>query len=406
LGEGKDGIRLPNYLRAMRVRPVPIRPATVFPVLLMLAASGMMGQGSFIRTLGGPLATDGVGVLPVDGGFLVAARVFDGVAQRHRAVVMVRAANGQPLSETTLAIDGGVFLQAMAPAEGGGAFLAGSAIAPGAHTHDGLLVKLGMDHRPLWMARPPFPGDQQYLGVAPLPDGGAVVCGLASSGDGHDVLAVRFAADGNLLWTRTVPGPLDEEAYAVATDGTGIMLAGRRMNFGGTSDMLGLRLALDGTVLWTSSWGGALDEEARAIARTADGHFILAGHTRSFGPADRFGRRQRNIWLVKVGAGGDTLWTRAYGDTLTQRGAYAIDVAANGDLLVGGEWHLTYALGNALAIRCTSDGQPVWERMYNAGKEDRILSLRALPDGLVATGRSFTPEGGRALLARRNATGD
>lgn len=373
-------------------------------VVAIATAVGVHGQ-SFTQLIGGPLAHDAVGLVPQGSGWSVAARVYRGANERFRPVVIDHSSAGTVLSQNTLAIPGTVFLQAMTPASTTGSWVCGSVMPEGGGRHRALVARLSASGQLQSYTAPASTNDQQFLGIAAMPDGGAVACGMVAGGAGHDILLARFAADGTMLWMSTEQTDTDHEAYAVAVDASGILLTGRQVNFGGTTDALFMRYSLDGTLIWTTSWGGVEDEEGRALIRTPDNAFIMAGFTRSYGPTDPQGRRRKNLHLIKLDANGDTLWTRTHGDILNDREAFAIQQAPNGDLLVAGTMGVA-GLSDALVARFSAGGQLLWERSYNTGKEERLLDLRAFADGFVACGWSFGAEGRRALLLRRNASGD
>lgn len=359
---------------------------------------------SFTTATGGALAQDGVGVLPTAEGFLVAGRAFTGTG--HRPLLWSFDASGALVGTHDVDLPGRVFLQAMATIPAGGAYLVGSVIDPGSHEHDGLVVRINPDGTVAWIHHPDVPGDQQYLGATVMPDGGPVVCGVSRTATGKDALLARFGPLGEAHWTTIEDYGVDEELLAVAASATGIMGTGRVMNFGGTSDALFIGYALAGDATWVSSWGGAEDEIGRALIARADGSFVMAGGTKSYGPMDQTeGRIKEQVYLIALDDQGDTLWTRVQGDTIADRQAYCLAQAANGDLLIGGERY-TGAVSDGLLQRLNAGGALLWERTMDTGREEKLLDIRALPTGLVATGWSFGPDSRQVLLTRRNANGD
>ncbi|MBK7239457.1 MAG: hypothetical protein IPI00_04615 [Flavobacteriales bacterium] len=362
-----------------------------------------LGQ-SFTVVYGGPLAEHGTGVVLNDTAVLVGTRTFE--TGNYRARLDLRDLDGSSIIETELDLMGTLFLQGMTPIPGGGAFLVGSHIAPDAHEHDGLLIRVGSDNSISWVSHMDVPGDQQYYGVTALDDGGAMVCGVSDTSNGHDILVARFDLTGALLWSVTEDGGLDDEAYAIASDATGVVITGRQMNFGGTSDVVFMRFAMDGTLEWASGWGGSENEIGRALVRTTDGNFLMAGTTESYGAFDQTENRfKKHVFLYAFNAVGDTLWTRAIGDTLFERNVFCMDLAPNGDLLIGGERYVTTGTSDAMIQRLSSQGVLIWEHTIDEGKEEKLLDIHALGDGLIATGWSFDDAGCKVLLLRRDEMG-
>ncbi|MFN3875906.1 MAG: hypothetical protein ACK4L7_08350, partial [Flavobacteriales bacterium] len=160
-------------------------------------------------------------------------------------------------------------------------------------------------------------------------------------------------------------------------------------------------------VAWTSSWGGVRNEIGRAVLPLGPGAFVLAGTTDSDVPLDiTENRRKDHIYLVAFDLNGDSLWTRAIGDTLFDRRAFGMAAAPNGDLIVVGERGQAHGASDALAYRIAPTGTVVWQRAWDTGKEERLLAVRALADGFIACGWSFGEASRQTLLIRRNANGD
>jgi len=347
----------------------------------------------------------GIGATALDNVYRVSVREWDVATTHQGGAVHTLSSTGGSVSTAELTIDGEVFLQDHVNIGDGSAFLVGSMIPAGGVDHDGLVVKLNSDGSVAWITQPSVPGTQQYLAGAALPDGGAIVCGISRTNGVHEVLVARIDESGALAWNHVEPSATDAEAHAVAVDGTTVMVTGRQRTFGGTDDVLFLRMDMDGTVIWNVTQGGAANEECRAIISAGNGTFVAAGWTTSYGMRDL--TRDTipfHTYLVAIDLDGDTLWTKAAGDTLFERHVYAMQAAPNGDFLIAGE-RSTTGLSDALLQRTTSLGELIWERTIDTGKEERIVHLVPLADGLVGTGWSFGEFSNQLLFVRRNAEG-
>ncbi len=375
--------------------------------LLTTVPLGLRGQ-SFVNSYGAALAQDGVGVVQLNGGFTVGVRSFMIDPSRFAAGVMSTSNGGTVLAEDVISVvPGNVFLQAVANSSDGGIFLAGSSIVPGADTHDAFLLKRGSNGTIAWTSQPSIVGDEQYFVVEPLLDGGTIAAGVRNSGTGHDAWVTRFAGDGSVVWSTAVGGISEEEAYDLTMEGNDVLLTGIQLNFSGTTDAWLARMDLDGSLIWISSWGGDANETGRGLVALSSSTFLLCGTTNSFGMLDSTENRIKdNLYFVAFDLNGDTLWTRSLGDTLFDRNAYCMDIAPNGDLLIGGERMEVPGESDALVCRLTSTGDLLWERTWHIGKEDRLLCLLALSDGFISTGWSFTELSRQVLLLRRDPNGN
>ncbi|HRD53330.1 MAG TPA: hypothetical protein PKY96_11860 [Flavobacteriales bacterium] len=298
----------------------------------------MRAQG-FVNTYGGQLSEEAMGVALSSSGFLVATRLYMGQAAGHQAHLLQLSSTGAQGSWLQLpGSDGRVFVQAMDEGTSGSAFVAGSAFPAGQSHHDGFVAKLDGDGGLLWHTRPSLDGDQQYFAVRGLPDGGCIAAGVRSIGEGHDAWVTRFSAFGLVQWHQAITDFADVEAHGITVQGNDVILSGRQLNFGGSTDAWIARLNLSGDVIWTSSWGGVRNETGRSVTAIGPGAFVLAGTTNSDVPFDVTEARYKDhIYLVAFDLNGDSLWTRAIGDTVFDRRCFAMDLAPNGDLLLAGE---------------------------------------------------------------------
>ncbi|MCB9170243.1 MAG: hypothetical protein H6597_04595 [Flavobacteriales bacterium] len=338
-------------------------------------------------------------------GYRLAATRFDRTAGRHLAWLCDVNNSGAQIQGSEVALPQRVFLHAIASAPAGGTYLLGSWIINGRDDHDAFLARLGSSNAVLWTATEDLPGDQQLNGMVVLPDGSVIATGVERTTMKHDVLVMRFDVNGGVTWRTTMGTGLDEEGHAVAADANGVIVVGRQMNFGNTSDAYLARLDLDGNVEWESSWGGIRDEGFRAVTSTASGHFVAAGFSDSYGDTTYLGHRYRHAWLMGLQANGDTLWTRAIGDTLFDHAAFAVSERSDGDLFLAGE-RRNGADRDGLLIRADALGNPIWERVIDHGPYDHLGQVMALPSGVLATGWSLNDEGHQVWLVRRDASGN
>lgn len=364
------------------------------------------GAQSFTQTSGGQSAQDGVGAMVVGSGYAVAVRDRDPGAQRHVGTIYAMNGSGGFQSANALALTEPAFLQGLVNAADGSAFVLGSILpANDPADHDGLLVKLSNSGAVVWTVHPTVNGSQQYFNGTALPDGGIVVCGVEENGNGHDALITRFDAGGNVVWSHTGPGTTDAEAYGIAATSSDLIITGRQRTFGGHDDALLMRLDLSGNVVWTTTSGGPRNEQSRAVVNAGNGTFISAGWTNSVGAFDVSTQRiPDHVHLIAFDLDGDTLWTRAFGDTIFDREAHAMGLAPNGDLFVVGQRAALF-LSDALVMRVSASGTLLWQRSIDLGEEDRLLHVLPLTDGVVSTGWSFGPFGRQLLFIRRNADG-
>ena len=168
-------------------------------------------------------------------------------------------------------------------------------------------------------------GNGVLYSVQETADSGYVATGYLSFSD--QVFLVKTNKHGDSLWTRTFQK--GDVNYGRAIDNTadgGFIIAGYTGSYSG-ADAFIIKTDSMGNEIWTKAYGGIGGDYAYAVQQTTDGGYIIAGFT------DSFGAGSYDIWILKIDALGDTVWTKtiggmhneiAYGIVECQDGGYAI----------------------------------------------------------------------------------
>lgn len=131
------------------------------------------------------------------------------------------------------------------------------------------------------------PDDKGYS-VVEGPDGGFVVGGTSSFGNGYDqMLFAKVDGAGEPVWLNHVDAPEgDLQGYSIRVDyGGGLVLAGATSSYGGGGYDFYLAHT-DAFGFWQSgpTYGGPGDEVCRDMDLVSDGGYVLVGSTDGFGP--------------------------------------------------------------------------------------------------------------------------
>jgi len=238
-------------------------------------------------------------------------------------------------------------------------------------------------------------------------DGGFVVGGNTKSfGAGNfDFWLIRVAANGDSLWSRTYGGSAEEECYAVVqTSDGGYALAGSTQSFGaGGKDVWLVRVDADGDSLWSRTYGGGNSDWCHALQQTDDGGFLLAATTYSYGAGGD------DVWVIKTDADGDSLWSRTFGGTAAEE-SRSIIRTADANFAIGG---FTESRGagqrDYWLIKMNDAGDTLWSRTYGGIYGEMLAGLCQTPDGgylLVGNTMSFGAIGTDAWVVKTDADGD
>ena len=182
-------------------------------------------------------------------------------------------------------------------------------------------------------------------------DGGFVVVGYTTSfGAGNeDVYLVKTDASGTEEWTKTYGGTGTDFAYSVQqTSDNGYIMVGFTDSSGaGSYDVYVIRTDDAGDVLWDRTYGGANFDKGYSVQSLSDGTFIVSGTTRSFGDSSG------DVYLLRLDAAGDVLWSSTHGDVGDDRG-WSVQPTSAGHFIVAGYSNST-GDSNVLLLKVAGD---------------------------------------------------
>ncbi|MBU1936047.1 T9SS type A sorting domain-containing protein [bacterium] len=261
----------------------------------------------------------------------------------------------------------------------GGYILGGSTSSYGAGSFDIWLIKtdsLGMEE---WSRTFGGSGFDDCNTIHLMPDGGFLVGGVTNSfGAGEtDAWLLRTNANGDSLWSRTYGGSERDGYYALQqTPDSGYILVGYTESFGaGDSDIWMLKIDANGDSLWSRTFGGSSIEYGHAVQQTTDGGYMLAGRTLSFGAGNW------DFWFVKTDENGDSLWSRTYGGDEWDECWVAQQTTDGGYALAGFTWSFGSRNWNFWLLKTDANGDSLWNRIYGRTGQDQCEYLKQMTDG-------------------------
>jgi hypothetical protein len=239
-------------------------------------------------------------------------------------------------------------------------------------------------------------------------DGGYVVAGRTRdlSAGSSDIYLLKTDADGDTLWTRTYGGGDTDLGYCVQqTYDGGYVVVGATYSYGaGLDDGYVIKVDENGDSLWSHTFGGAYEERFYSVEETPDMGLVIAGFTASTPDSSV------DVYVVRLDASGDTLWTRTYGDTSYD---YARDIECTypdeGFIVVGGIRYTEEEGTDVYLIRIDAAGDTLWTRVYGGSGGDYAVSIeRVADDGYVIAGYtdSYGAAGSDVYVLRTEAGGD
>jgi hypothetical protein len=156
---------------------------------------------------------------------------------------------------------------------------------------------------------------------------------------------------------------------------------------------------------WEKAYGGTGDEEGKCIVNASDGGYLLGGYTTSFGAGNK------DFWIVKVSASGDSEWNKTYGGTSDDVCTSIIPDVDGGYLLGGYTFSFGAGTKDIWLIKTDSTGNALWNKTYGWYEYEDLgapESVAKTNDGgyvMAGTTRSHAVGGEDALLIKINSTG-
>ncbi|HSY75958.1 MAG TPA: T9SS type A sorting domain-containing protein [Bacteroidia bacterium] len=245
--------------------------------------------------------------------------------------------------------------------------------------------------------------DQQYINdIAPVTDGGAFagggksVCGDTNEGGN----VARVDAHGNVKWVKYFP--IDCDPYPVIQCKDGNFMAGGYITLigGYLSPKNGFLTKLDsatGDTIWSRSYGhgaGPGTEWFYHIVQTVDGGYLAAGYTTSFGQGGQ------DIYLVKTDANGALMWSKTYGTPGNELAfGHCLQPTSDGGYILTGPGGV--GKKNIFLLKIDASGNVLWSKVYDGGFSHGV---RQTPDGgYIIAGQSLV--GNNIALIRTDAGG-
>jgi|JI10StandDraft_1071094.scaffolds.fasta_scaffold96902_2 hypothetical protein len=152
---------------------------------------------------------------------------------------------------------------------------------------------------------------------------------------------------------------------------------------------------------WRRAYGGFGIDEGHCIRQTADGGYILAGSTGSFGGGSG------DIYVLRLDAFGEPIWSRTYGGIGVENGVACRELT-DGFIIAGTTSQGANGSYDMLLIRTDGQGVPLWERSYGTADWDLCNAMEVLPDGFLLGGITYGGNhlNGGAYVVRTNTIGD
>ena len=245
---------------------------------------------------------------------------------------------------------------------------------------DAVVARLDTSGNELWAKR--FVGGVAgtTLGVAIAANGSVYVVGNATggpidfgggpvaSGGGLEVFVAAFDASGNHLWSNLFGDATNDYAAGVAVDAaanvyvTGsfegsITFGGSTLTSAGNYDVFLVKLDAAGNHLWSKQFGDASAQFSYGVASDVAGNVVVAGSQTGavdYGGGPLTANGGTDAFVARFDGSGTHVWSHIHGDAANQR-AYAVGVDAVGDIAITGSFGSTIDFGGGMLASAGDD---------------------------------------------------
>jgi hypothetical protein len=261
----------------------------------------------------------------------------------------------------------------------GGYILAGRSTSLDMQHNDMYVIKTNGAGDTLWV-RYYGGNDEDYAESAiQISDGGYIIAGSTrqTATTPFEIYIVKTNSIGDTIWTRNYCHENGWKAYSVQqTSDHGFILAAHDAYYSGVEYNIYLvKVDSLGDSLWTRTYGGEDDDFVQAVLRTSDRGYILAGWTSSFGAGGS------DVYIIKTDSLGNTMWDRTYGGTGGETAASIQEIPDRGYIIAGGTSSFGAENGDLYLVKIDAQGDTMWTMVYGGPDAEYGYSIDLTEDG-------------------------
>ncbi len=265
----------------------------------------------------------------------------------------------------------------------------GSTESFGAGNRAAYAVRTDMEGSLLWSRTYGGPGDWDANSAVLTEDGGAILVGATSLGNGQSFI-LRIDENGDTLWTRLSDPNERHSAMTISAAGPDrFLLVGNAVNTGGWGPAMEITCVdQEGAVLWNKTDTVSIMSDAFSVQALADGGAIISGRLNTI------------ACLVRIDDVGAIQWSRLYYQQNLSNKAYCVKQTPDGGFAFSGDTDL-----HTWLVRTDELGGMLWQHTYGPSLKDRNQFVVTGQGDFAIGGEGVGANGYGMRLIRTDASG-
>jgi hypothetical protein len=350
---------------------------TFFTLLLLPSISD--AQITFERTYGGTSMDEGYSVRQTtDGGYIITGHTKSFGDTLTDIYLIKTDSLGDTLWTRTYGGNDWDYGRSVWQTSDGGYIVAGWTFSFGAGEPDIYIIKTDSSGDTLWTRIYGGTSGDWSLSVQQITDGGYIIGGAIDpfGADPRDFYLIKLDSLGNSLWTRTYGDTSYNVGFFVQqTSDEGFIFVGVTTPFGESHlDIYLIKTDSLGDTLWTKTYGGSENDRSHCVQQTSDGGYIIAGYTSSFGAG------WTDVYLIKTNSLGEPNWSKTIGDTNVDV-VYSVQQTSDGRYIFAGYSNFGAGNDDVYLIKMDAFGDTIWTKTFGGTGRDQGRSVQQTSDG-------------------------
>ncbi len=238
-----------------------------------------------------------------------------------------------------------------------------------------------------------LPGTESGKDVAELSDGSIVTVGISNSygSGGNDMFVMKTNVSGAILWIRYFGGTGDDGGLTVAVSPQDEIYAAGYKTTGTNKDGFIVKLNAGGGTIWTKTYGTGTTDEIRDCGFKSN-RLYFAGTTNGAGAGGL------DVWFLKTDTAGTIIQNKTLGTTGNEV-ANTCTFTADGNFAIGGQTS-GYNDSTVYVAKFNLSGDSIWTRHYDlrAASNTATVAARGIAElstqELIVTGIGWDGSGG------------